>query len=137
MSDSREQQLEEANARLQQENKLLKEKIDLLLQPTFGQSSEKVSPDQLDFLMNNPEALGKPASGDFPKTEEAAAKPKTPRRKRRPRLPDHLPIESSQELLPQEVLDHPEHWKRVGQEITEQLYYHPGHFSKTQLIRPK
>ena len=61
MSSSREQQLEEANVRLQQENKLLQQKIDLLLQRAYGQSSEKVSPDQLDFLMNNPEALGKPA----------------------------------------------------------------------------
>mgnify|MGYP001160249895 FL=1 len=137
MSSSREQQLEEANVRLQQENKLLQQKIDLLLQRAYGQSSEKVSPDQLDFLMNNPEALGKPASGDSPKTEEAAAKPKQRRRKRKPRLPEYLPIESSKELIPQEVLDSPEHWKRIGQEITEQLHYHPGHFSKKQLIRPK
>ena len=119
----REQQLEEANARLQQEIKLLKQKIDLLLHRAFGQSSEKVSPDQIDFLLNNTDDLGKPADDDSPKTEKVAAKPKKPRGKRRPRLPDHLLIESSEELIesseeliPQEVLDHPEHWKRIGQE---------------------
>ena len=137
MSDSREQQLEKENKRLQQENKLLKQKIDLFLQRTFGKSSEKLSPDQLDYLMNNTDELGKPAGDDSSKTEGVAAKPKKPRGKRKPRLPEHLPVESSEELLPQAVIDDPEQWKRIGEEITEQLDYHPGHFSKKQLIRPR
>ena len=138
MSDSREQQLEEANKQLQQENKLLKQKIDLLIQRMHGKSSEKIAPDQLDFLLNHTDELGKPNGDASQKTENAVAKPKKQRGKRqKPRLPEHLPVESREELLPQAFIDHPEQWKRIGEVVSEQLDYQPGHFFKRQLIRPK
>ena len=111
MSESREEQLEEANKHLQQEVRLLKQKIDLLIQRMHGKSSEKIAPDQLDFLLNNVDELGKPNGDDSQKTEEVVAKAKKPRRKRqKPRLPEHLPVESREELLPQAFVDHPEQW---------------------------
>ena len=137
MSSSREQQLEEENKRLQQEVKLLKQKIDLLLHRMCGKSSEKAALDQEDFLLNNTDALGKPEGDDSQTTEEPVAKAKKPRKPKRPRLPEHLPVESSEELLPQAVIDDPDQWKRIGEEISEQLDYQPGHFFKRQLIRPK
>ena len=137
MSQTRIEQLEEANKRLQQENKLLKQKIDLLLQHTFGKSSEKVSPDQVDFLMNNLDELGKPAGDDSPKTEEIVAKPKKKRAPKRARLPEHLPVESREELIPQEVSDNPEQWKRIGEEVSEQLDYQPWALLQAAAHSPK
>ena len=141
MSRSREQQLEKENARLQQEIKLLKEKLDLLLRKQFGQSSEKVSPDQLDLLLNNLDGTGKPEDDGSKTEEETVVLRKTKKRKpgnaRKPRIPDHIPVESTQTITPQAVLDQPDQWRQIGQEISEYLDYQPGHFFKRQIIRPK
>ena len=141
MSRSREQQLEEENARLQQEIKLLQQKLDLLLRRQFGQSSEKVSPDQLDLLLNNPDDAGKPEDDGSKTEEETVVLRKTKKRKpgneKKPRIPDHIPVESSETITPQAVLEQPDQWRHIGQEISEYLDYQPGHFFKRQIIRPK
>ena len=41
---------------------------------------------------------------------------KTRGKRQKPRLPEHLPVESREELLPQAFVDHPEQWKRIGEE---------------------
>ena len=102
-------------------------------------SSEKISPDQMDFLMNNLDERGKP-EGDAPrKTEEdVAAKAKKPRKVvHKPRIPEHVPIESRQVIEPQEVLEQPDRWRRIGEEVSEYLDYQPGYFFKRQIVRPK
>ena len=141
MSGSREQQLEEENARLQQEIKLLQQKLDLLLRRQFGQSSEKVSPDQLDLLLNNPDDAGKPEDDGSKTEEETVVLRKTKKRKpgnaKKPRIPDRIPVESTQTITPQAVLDQPDQWRHIGQEVSEYLDYQPGHFFKRQIIRPK
>lgn len=137
MIDSREQQLEDENKRLQQEVKLLKQKIDLLQHRMFGKSSEKAELNQEDFLLNNTDALGKPEGDDSQTIKEPVAKAKKTRKAKRPRLPEHLPVESREELRPQAVIDNPEQWKQIGEEVSEQLDYQPGHFYIRQLVRPK
>ena len=141
MSSPREQELEKAINQLQQENLLLRQKLDLLFRKQFGPSSEKVAPDQLDLLLNNLDEAGKPED-DGSKTEEETVVPrKTKKRKpgnaKKPRIPDHIPVESTQTITPQAVLDHPDQWRHIGQEISEYLDYQPGHFFKRQIIRPK
>jgi len=141
VSRSREQQLEEENARLQQEIKLLQQKLDLLLRRQFGQSSEKISPDQLDLLLNNPDDAGKPEDDGSKTEEETVVLRKTKKRKpgnaKKPRIPDRIPVESTQTITPQAVLDQPDQWRHIGQEVSEYLDYQPGHFFKRQIIRPK
>jgi len=141
VSRSREQQLEEENARLQQEIKLLQQKLDLLLRRQFGQSSEKISPDQLDLLLNNPDDAGKPEDDGSKAEEETVVLRKTKKRKpgnaKKPRIPDRIPVESTQTITPQAVLDQPDQWRHIGQEVSEYLDYQPGHFFKRQIIRPK
>ena len=65
----------------------------------------------------------------------------TPRKKRKikprlERLPDNLPIE---EVVtePKEVLANPEAFKRIGEEVVEELDGVPLKFLKGRIIRPK
>lgn len=139
MSDPREKELLDSIERLKQENELLRQKLDLLIHRLHGPSSEKVAPSQLDFLMNDLDEQGKPKGGAPKKTEDAAAlKPKRTRREpRKPRIPDHLPVGSREVIEPQEVLDEPKAWRRIGEEISNYLDFQPGHFFKRQIVRPK
>ena len=73
-----------------QEIRWLRHKIDHLSRKHFGVSSEKLSPDQLQLLLEL-------AGAEEPKAEEPddpePRKPtKRPRKARKPRLPDHLPV---------------------------------------------
>jgi transposase len=140
VSSIREQELEKTVQQLRQENELLRQKLDLILRKQFGPSSEKISGIQLDYLMNNLDELGKPKDDGSKKTEEETVVTKTKRprgQRKKPRIPDHLPVGSREVIKPQDVLDHPEQWRCIGEEVSETLDFQPGHFFKRQIIRPK
>jgi transposase len=132
--------------RLRAENKLLREKVDKLVRRLFGNSSEKIDPAQLELLLQFPEeenALGKtpasPCSGPGADTWEASpALHLLPRRaqSRKPRLPEHLPVEE-QIIEPDEVRAEPAAWRRIGEEVSEQLDYRPARFFRRRTVRPK
>jgi transposase len=101
------------------ENALLRQKIDLLVRRVFGSTSEKLSPGQLELLL----AL----SGTAPAVAAAAEKPATPsavrpQKERAPRLPEHLPV-VEEVLDPEPVKAAPDQWRRIGEEVSEQLDY--------------
>jgi transposase len=133
------------NARLTAENKLLRAKVDKLVHRIFGKSSESISPAQLELLLQFPEEdpAGKaPASPcrsagadtcEAPPAEHRAPRPAT---ERRPRLPEHLPVVETI-IEPDEIRAEPEAWRRIGEEISEQLDYDPARFFKRRTIRPK
>jgi hypothetical protein len=106
-------------AALEAENKLLREKIDLLVRRVFGAKSEQLSSAQLELLltgMEGPapgkgEASGSARTGD---TLEAppAEHPVRAERNRKPRLPEHLPV--VEEIVdPDIVRDAPEQWRCI------------------------
>ncbi len=73
---------------------------------------------------------------DAPAADGTPVKKSSRKQPRAPRIPDHLPIE--EELLePDFVLAQPEAWRRIGEEITERLDFHPARFLRHRLIRPK
>jgi transposase len=115
------------------EIKLLREKIDALVRMVYGTKSEKLDPNQLMLLK---EIESKKAEAPAPDVEpESGATPKKERAKpQRPRLPDHLPV-NEEVIDPEEVKAQPECWRHIGEEVTEQLDYTPGHFSKRRLVR--
>ena len=87
-------------AELRTENKLLREKIDLLVKRIFGAKSEQLDERQLMLLLQGgDDGIKKvPASGADPAVLEAELeKPVSPDRRpkergpREPRLPEHLP----------------------------------------------
>jgi transposase len=127
---------------LRQENKLLKEKVDLLLKRLFGAKSEKLSAEQLSLLLEGLEEPKKEpascASSDALEAELNKVPAREPReaKSREARVPQNLP--AVEEIIdPQEVKANPEQWRHIGEEVTEQLDYEPARYFRRRLIRRK
>src|SRR5476651_1248533 len=132
MLRQRDQRIEE----LQNENALLRQKVDLLIRKVFGSSSEKLDPSQLDlFLLQAENAPGKSEASSA--LEEAD--PQRSRHRPSPKekhLPDDLPV-IEEVIDPEEVKKAPEQWRCIGSEVSEQLDYEPARFLRRRLVRRK
>ena len=126
------QQLEQ----VRRENTLLRQKLDALARRFFGKKSEQLDAAQLELLMSGL------ADGSLELTaeeEEPPARPAAPRPRvntQRLRTPDHLAV-VREVIEPELVLAEPQHWKRIGQEISRRLDYQPGQFFWQETVRPK
>jgi len=120
------------NQLLRQENQLLRQKVDLLVHRCFGASSEKLDPAQLDLL----QLPGTPVATEPVAPPPPSARPSAPRPRtvRAPRLPDHLPV-VEEVVDPEVVKAQPEHWRLIGEEVSERLDFEPGRFLKRRLVR--
>ena len=139
MNEGEQQQILEKNSSLEEENKELRnaiatltQQLDYLKRQLFGQKSEKLDSDQ-PSLFDVPE---KPedAPEEDPEVDNAKDAPEKTKKKRKirsNRLPDHLPI-NRVELTPQEVLDAPQDWRRIGEDVTTHLEKEPGYFYKVE-----
>src|SRR5689334_19575547 len=88
------QQLEQAlqaHAALQRENRLLREKVNLLLRRVFGTSSEKMDLAQLQLLLSGVEPA-EPAAEQKAEPPKPKAPVQAPRKAKLPRLPETLPV---------------------------------------------
>src|SRR5512136_1122679 len=131
----REAELAEALARALAENKLLREKIDLLIKRIFGAKSEKLDPAQLLLLLQGMDERGKspePVAAEEPRRSTVPSPP----RERQPRLPEHLPV-IEEVIDPAPVRACPEQWRCIGEEVSEQLDYEPARFLCRRLVRRK
>jgi transposase len=119
---------------VQVENKLLRQKLALFLQRYFGGTkNESLDPKQLELLLAGLEALSAPA----PVVEKPAPpRPPTTTRPVRQPLPAHLETERVV-LEPAEVQQQPAGWRKLGEEVTEELDWRPAQFIKRLYIRPK
>jgi transposase len=130
------QALKERVSALEAELKIWRQKVDALLKRIYGTSTEKISEQQLQLLMaglNMPALPGPPPAGLLNKsTAEKPAKTQPVRQG----LPKHL---ETQEIVlePEEVKAAPQQWKKIGQEVTEELDYTPARFIRRLFIRPK
>ena len=120
-------------AAAERENVLLRQKLEFLIRRMFGSSSEKIPKDQLELLLAGPEVPMPPMPPAEPKPVAAA---KRSRKERRQRLPENLPV-VEEVLEPEVVKAEPEQWRRIGEEVSEQLDYEPGRFFRRRLVRPK
>lgn len=126
-------------AQLREENRLLKEKIDHLIKVIHGQSSEKLSDDQLELLLD-PDALKKPAAAEpddlGPVADFKRVEPSSPKRTtRKPRLPADIPT-TEVVLIPDEVKANPSAYRQVGEKRTEKLDVTPTRYTRRVIIRP-
>jgi transposase len=64
------------------------------------------------------------------------SRPVKPRKEREARVPEHLPA-VDEVIEPEEVTAAPEAWRHIGEEVTEQLDYHPARFLRHRIIRRK
>lgn len=139
-----EAQLTEEVKALRQENKLLRQKVDLLVRRIFGKSSEVMDDRQLMLMLQGDEAKKPEASSAVPDALEAELekgnkqlKAKPARMQRKPRIPENLPVGEQIIIDPEEVKAAPEDYRHMGDEVTEQLDYAPAKFSKRLIIRRK
>ena len=121
-------------ASLQAENKRLRQKLELFLQRYFGGTkNESLDPKQLELLLAGLAAMTAPApvvAKPTPARVTLAARPV-----RQP-LPAHLETERVV-LEPVEVQQQPAGWRKLGEEVTEELDWKPAKFIKRLYIRPK
>ncbi len=133
--------LKEKVAVLEQENALLKQKVNLLVKRLFGAGSEKLDPKQLELLLGGADSGKECASSEKEEApadlvEIKAAAQSKPRGERSPRLPEHLPC--VEEIVePLAVQAAPQEWRYIGEEVSEQLDYEPARFLRRRLIRRK
>lgn len=137
--------LREKTRLLEQENKLLRDKVDALIKRLFGASSEKLDANQLLLLLQGDDGPKKAEASsascaaleaELAKPAPGHPKPNKPRRVPQPRVPEHLP--AVEEVVdPVEVTRSPQDWRCIGQEITELLDFEPGQFLRRRLIRRK
>jgi transposase len=119
---------------LQVENKLLRQKLELFLKRYFGGTkNESLDAKQLELLLAGLDAMIAPA----PVAEKSAPVRSTATAKavRQP-LPAHLETERVV-LEPVEVQQQPAGWRKLGEEVTEELDWKPAQFIKRLYIRPK
>jgi transposase len=132
--------LHSENEQLKIEIRLLQEKVQYLMKKLFGRSSEKLSPDQMLLAL---EELGELQEAlELAETEEPIEQQEnreSKRGKRKPldaRIPEDLPTEVIV-IEPDEVMENPELWEKIGEERSEQLDVTPTRFFKTVTIRNK
>jgi len=127
--------LEEALEQSRRENTLLRQKLDALARRFFGKKSEQLNAAQLELLLSG---LAE-GNAELSEEKEPPAQP-APRRTRtstrRIRTPDNLEVVRPV-IEPELVKAEPEHWKRIGQEVSRQLDYQPGKFFWQETVRPK
>jgi len=123
-------------AEVKTENQLLRQKLEFFIKRYFGGTkTESLDPKQLELLLAGFEALNAPTA----LTDEA--KPASTRstlatRPARQPLPAHLETERVV-LEPEEVQQQPAGWRKLGEEVTEELDWKPAQFIKRLYIRPK
>ena len=127
--------LQEALEQSRRENTLLRQKLDALARRFFGKKSEQLNAAQLELLLSG---LAE-GSVELSDEKEPPARP-APRHARtstrRIRTPDNLEV-VREVIEPELVQAEPEHWKRIGQEVSRQLDYQPGKFFWQETVRPK
>jgi transposase len=138
-----EARLTKENEALRQENKILREKIDLLARRVFGASSEKMDTDQLLLALEGAEAKKPEASSDALAALEAEPeKTVKPTRKGKKKggitdeLLDSLPAVEVV-LVPEEVQAEPEAYRLVDEVVTKQLDYQPPRYVCNKIIRQR
>ncbi len=132
--DTVKQEYEQRLSQLAAENKLLRQKLELFLKRYFGGTkNEGLDAQQLELLLAGLEALvtPTPVAEKKPVVRSTAAV----RPVRQP-LPAHLETERVV-LEPAEVQQQPEGWRKLGEEVTEELDWKPAKFIKRLFIRPK
>ena len=129
---------DEVIARQAAEIVVLRQTIDALCRRVFGKSSETLDPAQLELMLGGDFAKKAPAAdpADPGPAAEIPAHKKAPKKTRAPRIPDHLPI-VREELDPPEVLLNPGDFRRIGEEVREQLDYKPAEFIRIRIVRGK
>jgi transposase len=136
MDDEERQRLLGVIAKRDAEIAVLKQTIDALCRRVFGKSSEQLDSSQLELFEPPKKAPAADPADHGPAAEDMQVRQQSRKQPRPPRIPEHLPV-VEQILDPPEVLADPDQWRRIGEEVREQLDYKPGRFLRLRLVRGK
>ena len=120
-------------AQLKEENRFLKQKLQAVLAKLFGKSSEKISADQLALELGSEEQLSEVVQVEAEQEEVSTPRKKRSHKPWADRIPKDLPVEEVI-IQPEEVLAEPEAFKRIGEEVTEELDVVPTKFFKRRIV---
>jgi transposase len=129
-----------SNEELKASVTLLKHELDQLKKMIFGSRQERFIDDnantsQLTLLMQAEEVQASPVTGAqkiiYTRSNTTTAKPAV--QPVRMKLPDHL----ERHVVELEPLDKTDGAKKIGEEVTEELDYIPGHFFVRRFVRPR
>ena len=115
------QKLQDQCVQFRNENKLLREKIDLILRRAFSAKSEAFAHPELGLKVDENSKIIELPSESSKKIKPEASSP-APRRKR---VPADLPREIVY-IDPLEVTQNPEAFRQIGEEISEKFDYEAG-----------
>ena len=123
------------NARLQTENRLLRQKLDQYIRHYFGgQRNEGFAKHQLELLLQGlPNVIALPTPEPKP---AAASRSGTPHPVRRMLAEDNLETQETV-IEPVEVQAQPDGWKKISEERTSQLDWVAPKIIKRVFIRPR
>ena len=136
MEDDERQRLLEMIAERDRRIAVLEQTIDALCRRVFGKSSEQLGPAQLELFEPPKKAPAADPADPGPAAEDPGHRDKHRKQARVPRIPDHLPV-VDQVLDPPEVVANPDQWRRIGEEVREQLDYKRAEFRRIRLVRGK
>ena len=136
MEDGERRRLFDEIAKRDAEIVVLKQTIDALCRRIFGKSSERLDPAQLELFDPPKKASAADPADHGPAAEDPQERRQANKRPRPPRIPEHLPV-VERVLDPPEVLAAPDQWRRIGEEVREQLDYRPARFLRLRLVRGK
>jgi transposase len=120
---------------------ILIQQLDHLKRQLFGRKSEKLDHPELfgeDGLgkVESSEGADAPEEDSASDSETKAKGAKRRRPIREARLPENLPV-FTQEIIPAQVEQNPELWRRAGVEESTQLEKEPGYFYLRRTVRVK
>jgi transposase len=128
------EQLKKQLAQALQQNRLLQEQIRLLLRQKFGSKNEQLDSRQLELMMQLAELQQREPEEDDDPPPSPRSRKKRPKRK--PRLPEHLPVQI-ETIIPDEVKNDPGSFKQIGEEVTEELDVIPLQYFIRRIVRLK
>jgi len=132
--------LRQENLRIVQENKILREKIDLLVRRVFGASSEQLDTNQLLLTLEGMESKKPEADSSAADALAADSGPKRqvkPRKKKGGITEELLASLPAVEIVidPEEVRAEPEAWRLVDEQVTQQLDFEPARYVCNKIVR--
>lgn len=136
MGDEERQRWIDEVAKRDAEIVVLEQTVDALCRRIFGKSSEQLDPAQLELFEPPKKSPAADPADPGPAAEDPEIRRQRRGKARPPRIPEHLPV-TEHVLDPPEVLANPEQWRRIGEEVREQLDYKRGEFRRIRLVRGK
>ena len=127
---------DEIISRLEAENALLRQKVDLLMRKVFGPSSEKSTHRSSTCFCREEKTRRENRPPPPPWRRLTLCPAVAAHLERGERLPEDLPV-VEQVIDPEEVKAAPDQWRCIGSEVSEQLDYEPARFLRRRLVRRK